>query len=74
MVRMHSIRVGKKNKGKRKRNKKVILRNSVEEYYEHIGVSNDNSNEYFFPESSDTLNYDLIGLSKQCLMYPKNLI
>ena len=31
-------------------------------------------NESFFLESSDTLNDDLIGLSKQRLTYPKNLI
>ena len=68
---MHSIRVGKKNKGKRKRNKKVIFRNSVEEYYEHIGVSNNNSNESFFPESSDTLNYDLIRVKQTIPNVPK---
>ena len=62
------IRVRKNNKGKRKRNKKVNFRNSVEEYYEHIGLSNNNSNESFFPESSDTLNDVLTELSKQCLM------
>ena len=70
-----SIRVRSKNKGKRKKNKKVDSRNSVEESsYEHIGLSSNNTNESFLSESSDTLNDDLIGLSKQCLIYPKNLI
>ena len=70
-----SIRVRNKNKGKRKKNKKVDSRNSVEESsYEHIGLSSNNSNESFLSESSDTLNDDLIGLSKQRLTYPKNLI
>ena len=41
--------------------------------YEHIGLSNNNTNESFLSESSDTLNDDLIGLSKQRLKYPKNL-
>ena len=69
-----SIRVRNKNKGKRKKNKKVDSRNSVEESsYEHIGLSSNNSNESFLSESSDTLNNDLIGLSKQRLTYPKNL-
>ena len=70
-----SIRVRNKNKGKRKKNKKVYSRNSVEKSsYEHIGLSSNNTNESFLSESSDTLNDDLIGLSKQCLTYPKNLI
>ena len=73
-----SVRVRNKNKGnkgKRKKNKKVDSRNSVEESsYEHIGLSSNSSNESFLSESSDTLNKDLIGLSKQRLMYPKNLI
>ena len=70
-----SIRERNKNKGKRKRYKKVNSKNSVEESsYEHIGLSNNNSNEPFLSESSDTLNDDLIGLSKQRLTYPKNLI
>ena len=43
-----SIRVRNKNKGKRKRNKKVNSRNSVEESsFEHIGRSINNSNESF---------------------------
>ena len=67
-----SIRVKNKSKGKRKKNKKVDSRKSVEESsYEHIGLSSNNSNESFLSESSDTLNDDLIGLSKQCLTYPK---
>ena len=70
-----SIRVRNKNKGKRKKNKKVNSRNSVEESsYEHIGLSGNNTNNSFLSESSDTLNDDLIGLSKQRLTYPKNLI
>ena len=70
-----SIRVRNKNKGKRKKNKKVYSRNSVEKSsYEHIGLSSNNTNESFLSESSDTLNDDLIGLSKQRLEYPKNLI
>ena len=69
-----SIRVKNKNKGKRKKNKKVYSRNSIEKSsYEHIGLSNNNTNESFLSESSDTLNDDLIGLSKQRLKYPKNL-
>ena len=65
-----SIRVGSKNKGKRKKNKKVDSRNSVEESsYEHIGLSSNNMNESFLSESSDTLNDDLIGLSKQRLTH-----
>ena len=69
-----SIRVKNKNKGKRKKNKKVYSRNSVEKSsYEHIGLSSNNTNESFLSESSDTLNDDLIGLSKQRLKYPKNL-
>ena len=70
-----SVRVRSKNKGKRNKNKKVDSRNSVEElYYEHIGLSSNNMNESFLSESSDTLNDDLTGLSKQRLTYPKNLI
>ena len=70
-----SISVRSKNKGKRKKNKKVDSRNSVEESsYEHIGLSSNNMNESFLSESSDTLNDDLIGLSKQRLRYPKILI
>ena len=70
-----SIRVRSKYKGKRKKNKKVESRNSVEaSSYEHIGLSSNNMNESFLSESSDTLNDDLIGLSKQRLTYPKNLI
>ena len=66
-----SIRIRNKNKDKRKRNKKVNFRNSVEESsYEHIGLNSDNSNESFLSECSDTLNGDLIGLSKQRLTYP----
>ena len=69
-----SIRVKNKNKGKRKKNKKVYSRNSVEKSsYENIGLSSNNTNESFLSESSDTLNDDLIGLSKQRLKYPKNL-
>ena len=67
------ITVRNKNKGKRKKNKKVD--SSVEEScYEHIGLNSNNSNESFLSESSGTLNDDLIGLGKQCLRYPKNLI
>ena len=70
-----SIRVRNKNKGKRKKNKKVDSRNTVEESsYEHIDLSSNNTNESFLSESSDTLNDDLIWLSKQRLTYPKNLI
>ena len=92
-----SIRIRNKNKGNRKRNKKVNFRNSVEESsYEHVGRSSNNSNESslpessrifqnlpessrilpesFLPESSDTLNDSFIGLSEQCLAYPKKLI
>ena len=70
-----SIRVRNKNKGKRKKNKKVYSRNSVEKSsYEHIGLSSNNTNESFLSESSDTLNDDLTELSKQHLTYPKNLI
>ena len=69
-----SIRVRNKNKGKIRKNKEVDSRNSVEESsYQHIGLSSNNMNESFFSESSDTLNDDLIGLSKQRLKYPKNL-
>ena len=58
-----SIRVRKKNKGERQKNKKVDSRNSIEEsYYEHIGLSSNNSNESFISESSDTPNDDLISL------------
>ena len=70
-----SIGVKHKNKGKKKRNKKVNSKNSIEESsYENIGLNSNSSNESFFSESSDTLNDDLLGLSKQCLTYPKNLI
>ena len=70
-----SIRVRNKNKGKWKKNKKVDSRNSADESsYEHIYPSIINSTEFFLSESSDTLNDDLIGLSKQCLTYSKNLI
>ena len=52
-----SIRVRSKNKGKRKRNKKVKSRNSVEESsFEHIGLNSNNLNESFLSESSNTLN------------------
>ena len=58
-----SVRVRKKNKGERQKNKKVDSRNSVEEScYEHIGLSSNNSNESFISESSDTPNDDLISL------------
>ena len=58
-----SIRVRNKSKVKRKKNKKVDSRNSVEESsYEHIGLSSNTSNESFLSESSDTLNDDLRGL------------
>ena len=68
------IRVKNKNKGKQKKNNKVDSRNSVEESsYEHIGLSSNNSNESFLSESSDKLNDDLVGVSKQRLTYPKNL-
>ena len=70
-----SIRIRNKNKGKTKKNKKVNSRNSVEESsYEHIGLSSNNSNGFFLSESSDTLKDNLIGLGKQRLAYPKNLI
>ena len=37
------IRVRNKNKGKRRRNKKVNFRNSIDESsYEHIGLSSNN--------------------------------
>ena len=69
-----SIRVKNKNKGKRKKKKKVYSRNSVERSsYEHIGLSSNNTNESFLSESSNTLNDDIIGLSKQRLKYRKNL-
>ena len=68
-----SIRV--RNKYKRKKNKKVESRNSVEEStYEHIGLGSNNSNESFLSVSSDILNDNLIGLSKQRLTYTKELI
>ena len=67
-----STRARNKNKGKRKRNKKINSRNNVEESaYERIGLNNNNSNESFLSESPGTLNDDLIGLSKQRLTYPK---
>ena len=72
-----SIRVRNKNTDKRKKNKKVDSRNSAEKFsYEHspIDLSSNKSNEFFLSESSDTLNDDLIGLSRQRLEYPKNLI
>ena len=70
-----SIRVWNKNKGKKKKNKKVNSRNSVEENsYEHIGLSSNNWNGFVLSESSDTLKDNLIGLGKQRLTYPKNLI
>ena len=47
-----SNRVRNKNKCKRKKNKKVYSRNSVEEsFYEHIGLSSNNTNESFLSES-----------------------
>ena len=53
---------------------KVNSRNSDEESsYEYIGLNGNNSNESFLSESSDTLNDDLIGVSIQCLTYPKKL-
>ena len=65
-----SFRIRNKNKNKRKK----YSRNSVEESsYEYIRLSSNKSNESFLSESSDTLNDDLIGLSKQRLKYPKNL-
>ena len=70
-----SVRLGNKSKGKRKKNKKVDSRNSIEKSsYEYIGLSSNYSNESFLSESFVTLNDDLIGLGKQCLTYPKNLI
>ena len=45
-----------------------------ESSYEHNGLNSNNSNEFFLSESFDTLNDDLIGLTKQRLTYPKNLI
>ena len=68
MVRMYTLSkdsIRNKNKGKRKRSKKVYSRNSVEESsYEHIDLKSNNSNESFLSESSDTLNDNLIVLSK----------
>ena len=59
----------------RNKNKKVDSRNSADESsYERIDPSIINSTESFLSEYSDTLNDDLIGLSKQCLTYSKNLI
>ena len=47
-----SIRVTNKKKGKRKRNEKVHSRSSVEEFsYEHIGLSNNSSNEFFLSKT-----------------------
>ena len=67
-----SIRVRNRNEGKRKRNKKVNSRNRVQgSSYENIGLNSNNSNESFLSKSSDTLNDNLIGLSKQSLTYPK---
>ena len=52
-----SIRVRNKNKGKRKKNKKIDSRNSVEKSsYDHIGLSSNNSTESFLSESSDPKN------------------
>ena len=69
------IRVRNKNKGKQKKNNKVDSRNSVEESsYEHIGLSSNDSNESFLSESSDKPKDDLIGVSKQRLTYPRNLV
>ena len=65
-----SIGVKHKNKGKKKRNKKVNSKNSIEESsYENISLNSNSSNESFFSEPSDTLNDDLLGLRKQCLTY-----
>ena len=70
-----SIRVRNKNKGKRKKNKKVCSTNNIDESsYEYTGLSSNNTNESFLSESSDSLNDDLIGLTKQRLNYKKNLI
>ena len=70
-----SVRKRNKNKDKRKQNKKVNSRSTVEESsYKHIGLNNNNPNKSFLLESSDTMNEDLIGLSKQRLRYPKTLI
>ena len=67
-----SIRVRNKTEGKRKRNKKVNSSDSIEESsYDHIDLNSSNSNESFLLESLNTLNDDLIELSKQCLTYPK---
>ena len=69
------IRVRNKNKEKRRRNKKVNFRNSIDESsYEHIGLSSNNSNDSFLSEYSYTLDDSLMGLSKQRLTYPKKLI
>ena len=66
------IRVRNKNKEKRRRNKKVNFRNSIDESsYEHIGLSSNNSNDSFLSEYSHTLDDGLMGLSKQRLTYPK---
>ena len=70
-----SIRIRIKNNGKRKRNKKVNSGNSVEESSnEHLDQNSNDLIESFLSDSSDTLNDDLIGLSKQRLTCPKNLI
>ena len=67
-----SIRVRNKNKGKRKKNKKVCSTNNIDKSsYEYTGLSSNNTNESFLSESSDSLNDDLIGLSKQRLKYKK---
>ena len=41
---------------------------------EHIGPNSNNTNESFLLESSDTLNADILGLSKQRLKYSESLI
>ena len=70
-----SLRVRNKNKGKRKRNKKVNFINSIEETsLEHLVQKSNSPREYFLPESSDTLNDDLIRFRKQCLWYPKSMV
>ena len=60
-IKVKEIKISKSTRG-------IALRNLL------IGISSNNSNEFFHSDSSDTLNNDLIGLSKQGLTYPKNLI
>ena len=66
------MRVRKKNKGKRKRSKKVNYRKSIEaSSYEHIDLNSNNSNESFLSESWHT---EWRSCRIKWAMYPKNLI